>query len=296
MESKIPQQFKNNVIEAIKADRANYGGSTAAYSKTIGLNEGILSNIFNNKDLEGKISDSNYLRIGRHLGVNRSQHNWKVTRTSVYNEIEDNLNFCKENSTSMILVDDCGIGKTFCAKHIASRMKNAFYIDCSQTKTKFAFIKALAKTIGLEGHGKFAEILEDIKYYITVLDKPLIILDEAGDLEYHAFLEIKSIHNATVGACGWYMMGAQGLQRKIKRGMENDKIGYAEIFSRFSDEFVTLVPTGKEARTEFYTQLIGEVAFAQINNSAKVNKLIKQCIDKNATLRKLKTLIEIVRE
>ena len=175
-------------------------------------------------------------------------------------------------------------------------MKNAFYIDYSKTKKKFTFIKALAKTIGLEGHGKFAEILEDIKYYITVLDKPLIVLDEAGDLEYHAFLEIKSIYNATENSCGWYMMGAQGLMRKIKRGKENDKIGYAEIFSRFSDEYVTLVPTGKEAREEFYTDLIGTVAFAQINNKAQVNKLIKQCIDKAATLRKLKTLIEIVRE
>ncbi|MFV0231829.1 ATP-binding protein [Empedobacter falsenii] len=296
MESKIPQQFKNNVIEAIKADRANYGGSNKAYSKTIDLNYGIVGDIINGKDLTGKISDSNYIRIGRLLGVNRNQTNWKVTRTSIYNEIEDSLRFCKENSATMILVDDCGIGKTFCAKHILKSMKDAFYVDCSQCKSKNAFIKALAQTIGSGTHGKYSEILADLKYYISnVLDKPLIVLDEAGDLDAPAFLEIKAIYNATVDACGWYMMGANGLRKKIEKGVNNDKLGYEEILSRFSDEIVKLVPTGKENRDAFYMDLIRTVVSAQIDDVEKVNKIVRQCLNKKATLRNLKNKIELVR-
>ncbi len=43
---------------------------------------------------------------------------------------------------------------------------------------------------------------------------PLVVLDEAGDLQYEAFLELKALWNATEMCCGWYMMGADGLRRR----------------------------------------------------------------------------------
>lgn len=183
----------------------------------------------------------------------------------------------------MVLVDDCGIGKTFCTRAIIQNMKNTFYIDCSQAKSKQLFIRLLAKTIGLDNHGKYNEVLANVKYFITTLDKPLIILDEAGDLDYTAFLEIKGIWNATHNACGWYMMGADGLRHKIQLGINKKKVGYAEIFSRFSDEYIKLVPQGKEDKTLFYRDLIGSVAKVNFLDQTKIPKLINKCLEKEST-------------
>ena len=89
------------------------------------------------------------------------------------------------------------------------------------------------------------------------------------------------------------MMGADGLRNKIERGMHNKTVGYKEIFSRFSDEYVTLVPTGTLDKKQFYTDLLGTVASANVNDASKVNVLVKQCLSKEATLRHLETLIKI---
>lgn len=288
----LTNDFKAKVRVAILEKRANYGGSDADFSKSLQMNNAVFSRL-KKGETEKILSDTAWITIGRLLQVKVYEDNWKVARTSVYTEIEDNLSFCKELSKSMVLVDDCGIGKTFCTKHIIRKMKNTFYVDCSQAKSKQMFIKLLARTIGIDNNGKYNEILENVKYYITTLEKPLIILDEAGDLQYDAFLELKGIWNGTDGVCGWYMMGADGLRKKIQKGLSAQKVGYAEIFSRFSDEFIKLVPNGKADRQAYYTELIGAVATANVQDKSKIKLLVNKCISKETTLRYLETLIKI---
>lgn len=210
----------------------------------------------------------------------------------------------------MILVDDCGIGKTECAKAIISQMKNAFYVDASQTHTKVRFIRQLALVLGCGTKGKYHEVLENVKYALNVLENPFVCIDEAGDLEYSAYLELKGIMNDTVDNCAWFMIGADGLRAKITKGINNHKVGFAEIFSRFSDDFVTLVPKGPEDRKKFYTKLIGDVAYVNLDDKTTVNEVIRSCMVKTDTpystrkgqedgkiksLRYLKTLVNVNR-
>lgn len=291
----LTPEFKEKVRQAILADRENFGGSDAAYAKTLGINSSAYSRL-KGGETDRILSDSNWIAIGNQLQVTMRENTWKVARTKVYNEIEDNLRECQDKSQSMILVDDCGIGKTFCARHITRRMRNAFFIDCSQAKTRIPFVKLLARTLGVDDKGKHIDVKSTIKYALNVLETPLIVLDEAGDLDYSTLLIIKELWNSSEGNVGWYMMGADGLRSKMQKGINNHKVGFAELFSRFSEKFITLVPTGKEDRRAFYTQLIGDVAIA---NTAKVpvNALINQTYDRaeqrHRSLRHLKTLIQI---
>lgn len=288
----LTNEFKQKVRLALIEARQNYGGSDADFSKSKGIKPSIFSRL-KNGETERILSDTTWITLGRELQVKIFEDNWKVARTTVYTEIEDNLNFCATLSKSMVLVDDCGIGKTFCTKHIIKKMKNTFYVDCSQAKSKQQFIRLLAKTVGIDNQGKYVEVKANLKYYVTTLEKPLIVLDEAGDLEYNAFLELKELWNGTDGACGWYMIGADGLRAKIQKGISNKKVGFAEIFSRFSDEFIKLVPNGKVDRTIFYTQLIGDVANANLADRSRTKVLVNKCIGKETTLRYLETLIKI---
>lgn len=289
----LTQLYREKVRVAIVNASANYGGSDSKYAKTLGLTPSIYSRL-KNGETERIISDSKWLAFGRELNVSLKANNWNVVRTEVYNQIEDNLQFCQTMSKSMILADDCGIGKTFCARNITRGMKNAFFFDCSQAKTKQQFIRLLAKAVGVENTGKYVDVKMNLKYCLnSVLTKPLIVLDEAGDLEYTAFLELKEFWNATENQCAWYLMGADGLRAKIAKGIRNEKVGYAEIFDRFSGDFVKLTPIGKEDRTSFFQQLIGDVAQANVTNKTTVNKLVNQCLKKAKSLRHLDTLIKL---
>lgn len=292
----LTTEFKQKVRTQVLESRKNFGGTDASFAKTLAINNTAFSRL-KNGETERLLSDNVWLQLGRQFEVSMRENTWKVAHTKVYVEIEDNLHECKRQSQSMILVDDCGIGKTYAAKHITKRMKNAFYIDCSQAKTRIQFVKHLARVLGVDDKGKHVEIKANIKYALNVLDKVLIVLDEAGDLEYSTMLVVKELWNATEGNVGWYMLGADGLKAKMKKGINNHKVGFAELFSRFSEKFITLTPNGVEDRRQFYTQLIGDVAMANAASQNEVNKLVRQCFDRtenrHRSLRHLKTLIQL---
>lgn len=291
----LTTQFKNQVREAVLRHREQFGGSDASFAKTLNINGSVYSRL-KKGETEKLLSDNAWLQLGQAFEVSMRKNNWKVARTKVYNEIEDNLKECQDKNQSMILVDDCGIGKTFCARHIVRRMKNAFYIDCSQAKTRIQFVKLLARTLGVDDKGKHIEVKTNIKYALNILENPLMVLDEAGDLEYSTLMVVKELWNSSEGSAGWYMMGADGLKAKMEKGINNHKVGFAELFSRFSESFIQLTPNGIENRRDFYTQLIGDVAMANTER-ARINKLVNKCYDKtenrHRSLRHLKTLIQI---
>ncbi len=283
----LTKEFREKVRQAVVESSANYSGSNSDYSKSLGINKTVYSRM-NNGETERILSDNMWLTLGRQFNVSLAENKWKAVRTSVYNKIEDDLQKCKENSMSKMLVDDCGIGKTFCAKHIARGMKDTFYIDCSQATTKSLFIRELARIVGVGTTGKYIDVLNNLKYCLnTVLIKPLIILDEAGDLDKDAFKVIKTLWNATEYSCGWYMMGAEDLETMIKKGMKSTKNSYKEIFDRYNQDFTRVIPIGKEPRTDFYKNLITTVAKPNLNNPKDINKIVRKLVASEKSLRGL---------
>ncbi|MDV4024218.1 hypothetical protein CMT52_07695 [Elizabethkingia anophelis] len=288
----ISIQLKEAISIAILKDRERYSGSDNAYAKTLGIGGSVFSRL-KKGEREGLLSQGQWLNIGRKLQVTLGKSTWKAVETDVYLEIKDDFDFCQQNSKSLILVDDCGIGKTFCSRILISQMNNSFYIDASQYKTKRLLIKALAKEIGSGTEGTYNEILANLKYYINALGNVFICIDEAGDMDYAAFLEVKGLINGTTGRCGWYLIGADGLRAKITRGINNHKVGFKEIFDRLSAEFRSIVPTGGDDKKLFYQKLLFDVASANMENKSKINENVKKCMAKGKSLRYLETLIII---
>ena len=225
--------MKKKVLAAMAAARENFAGSDAKFAVSLGINSAQYSRV-KNGETERVLSDQNWISLARHLGVNLNDApEWKTAATPVFQFITAQLEMCQKNSMSAMLCDLSDIGKTYTAQHYAKTHRNAVYVDCSQVKSKTRLIRTIAKSFGVGSTGRFTDVYEDLVYYLKTLPDPLVILDEAGDLYYEAFLEIKAMWNATDGVCGWYMMGADGLKAKIQRAIENKKVGYTELFSRF---------------------------------------------------------------
>ncbi|MBE7649186.1 ATP-binding protein [Tenacibaculum finnmarkense] len=288
----ITTEFKQQVREAILQNRENYSLSDAKYAKSLGIGSAVYSRI-KSGEIVKVLSDSKWIEIGRTLNVSINKVEWNIARTAVYDEIETNINFCQTYKKAVIVVDDCGIGKTFCTRHIIRGLKNAYYVDCSQAKTKSQFIRYLARTLGIDSTGKLFDIKENIKYYINLMEDTFIALDDAGYLETNVLVEIIEIWNGTEGRCGWMMIGDDSLENKVNRGLKSKKVGYKALFSRFSDEFIHFVPVALAEKKEFYKQLIGDVANVNMEDKSKINKLIKLCFSKEKTLRHLSTLIQL---
>jgi len=273
----ITKEFKDKVVDALLEDRKNYDGSDTAFAKKWSM-AGSVYNRLKKGEREGLLNSTQWLTIGRELNVSVNERRWNMARTDVFNIIEEDVQFCKEYSKGKICVDDCGIGKTYSARYLSRTLKNCFYVDASQAKTRQLFIRLIAKTIGIDHQGKYADVKANIKYYLKTLPQPMMIIDEAGDLDYTAFLELKELWNATEGVCGWYLMGADGLRSKIERGIASKKVGYKEIFSRYSERYTTVVPCDRQERIGFYRKLITDVLSVNMSDTSRLNQIVKRCL------------------
>lgn len=246
----ITTDVKNKILAAIKANRANYP-SDAKHAASLGITTSVYSAVKNGQT-DRVLSDANWISIARKLGVSlRGEIEWKVAKTPTFMFITAQLEACQSSGISAILCDLPNIGKTFTARHYVNTHPNAIYIDCSQVKTKLKLVRKIAAEFGVDSKGRYADVYDDLVYYLGSIDSPLVILDEAGDLQYEAFLELKALWNATERCCAWYMMGADGLKEKINRSIECKKVGYTEMLSRYGDRYSKVTPDDSKERTKF---------------------------------------------
>ncbi len=291
----VPEEFKKKIIVELQLRKDKYGGTVDGFCIQYGIDRAVLSRI-NNGKTHKLLSDSKWINIARLLDMNVNEKKWNIAQTDVFNHISEEIFFCKEHSKSMIFVDSNEIGKTTTGLFMAKTLDNCFYIDASQAKTKQLFVRLLANTIGLESTGKYSEVLANLKYYTRLLPKPIFIIDEVGDVEHGVFLVIKELWNANPNTCGWYLMGAEGLQSVIDKGIKNKKSGFSEIFSRFSSKYSRITPLGRADQYDFYRKLLNDVLNVNMENKEKLNKIVKQCLtvdtgEKFGGLRRAETLL-----
>ncbi len=284
----INTAFKQNIVQAVKLHRKNYP-SDAKHANALGINKSQYSRVFNSGELENVLDNAKWISIARKLDVqSREGIAWVTVRTETYDYIYTQLQICQTRSISLILCDIAGIGKTHTAKQYAKENRNAVYIDCSQVKSKQKLIRKIAGEFGVNHTGRYADVYEDLVFYIKQLESPLVILDEAGDLDYPAFLELKALWNATEYACGWYMMGADGLKEKVNRHKNLNKVGYTEIFDRYGNDFKKVSPEGKEELKVFHQKQIAQVSKANKSNITPLQMYART----RGSLRKVRVEIE----
>lgn len=284
----ITTEIRNKIAEAIRAARTNYP-SDAKHAASLGVTTSAYSSIKNGQT-ERVLSDGNWMSIARKLGVNlRGGIEWKAAKTETFKYITTQLEFIQERGLSGLLCDLPNIGKTFTARHYVKTHSNAVYIDCSQVKTKLKLVRKIATEFGSNTRGSYSDVYADLVFYLRSIEAPLIILDEAGDLQYEAFLELKALWNATERCCAWYMMGADGLKAKINRSIECNKVGYAEMFSRYGDRYSRITPDDGREREAFLKEQARVVAKVNAPEGTDIGVIVRKSA---GGLRRVYTEIE----
>jgi DNA transposition AAA+ family ATPase len=280
----ITPAIKNRIVEGLKVGVTNFGGSATRYAKSLGINPASYSRIISG-DIDQVLSDPAWASVARKIGINiKSGRDWKTAKTPVYEYVYNTLSKCQSDSISSIICDLADIGKTYTATAYAMANKNVVYIDCSQVKSKQKLVRKIAQEFGVDHTGRYNDVYADLVYYIQALENPMIILDEAGDLLYDAFLELKALWNATERACGWCMIGADGLKEKIRRAITNKKVGYVELFSRFGKRFQRATPEGAKEAEEFSKLQAALILKANVASGTDIKKMI---ISTDGSLRRI---------
>lgn len=271
----ITKKVKQRILAAMNENRRNYP-SDNKHAASLGVSPAVYS-MLKGGQTEKVLSEANWITMARRLGVSlKSGSQWKAAQTPTFKYIWAQLTACQESGLSALLCDMPNIGKTFAARQYVSSHRNAVYVDCSQVKSKRALVKRIAQEFGVGTNGRYADYYEDLVFYLRTVENPLVVLDEAGDLQYDAYLELKALWNATERCCGWYMMGADGLKAKIERNVECAKVGYAEMMSRYGDRFCKVTPDESKAREAFLREQARMVAEANAPEGADIGEIVRK--------------------
>lgn len=287
----ITEKQKLKILAAIEVDRQRYP-SDAKHAASLGVSTSSYSSV-KNRQLDRTLSEAEWVRIARKLSVDlREGMEWKAANTATFRYITAQLEACQGSSLSSILCDMPNIGKTFAARHYVKTHANAVYVDCSQVKTKTQLVKKIASEFGVGSNGWYVDIYNDLTYYLRSIDRPLIILDEAGDLKNEAMLELKALWNATERCCAWYMMGADGLKERLRRSIESKMVGYTEMLSRYGDRYNHVTPDDARERERFLMDQAALVAKVNAPEGCDVPALVRKT---QGGLRRVYTEIEKLR-
>lgn len=221
-------------------------------------------------------------------GKTQGDPEWVIVRTPTFEYLSAQLELCRANSLSGMFCDIPNIGKTVAARHHALAHPHVVYVDCAQVKTKQRLMRFIARGLGLDSRGRYADVYDALVGCLRTLDHPQIILDEAGDLAYDAFLEIKAAWNATEGRCSWYLVGADGFRAKLERGVEFRTVGFAEIRSRCGDTYHSIAPCEGEERRRF---LLGQAMMVARANAPERTDYRQIARRSDGSLRRVWTLI-----
>jgi len=272
----LSKELKQTIVKAVLKHRENFSGSDTKFAVYLGINPAQYNRL-KKGETENLLSEAKWMGIARRCDVPlKGEKVWQTASTPVYNYIMAQLTYCQENATNGIFCDKADIGKSYAAKVYVRNHSNSALIDCSQVKSKQKLVRAIAREFGVDHTGRYHDVYADVVYYLKSIDNPLIILDEAGDLDYGAFLELKALWNATENHCAWYMMGADGLSKKIERGIEGRKVGFTEIFSRYGSRFQHLVPKGTDSTKDFIHTQASLIIEANASGKVDVNDLIRK--------------------
>ena len=262
----LTNEHQRKIAAAIAENRRNYP-SDAKHAHALGISTSVYSSI-KNGDTEQKLGEANWITIARKLNVHlRDTPAWKIVKTPAFQYIYAQLEACQRGGLSKMFCDIPDIGKTVTARYYASQNPNVVYVDCGQVKSRQRLVRFLAREFGLNAKGGYAGVYEDLVYYLRELPNPLIILDEAGDLQYDAYLELKALWNATEHYCGWYQMGATALKAKIERGIEREKVGFDEMKSRHNGKYDRVTPVDGRERDSFMLQQAELIAKANVQEN-----------------------------
>ena len=231
---------KQAIQAQLQAYVAKYPSQNKAVNSLKGMSAGTISTIVNGRF--ENISDEMFLRIRSQVAP-ATPAEWAICETAAYRELMLLMADAQANQNVSWVVGNAGIGKTTTAHEYAAAHDNVFVISCSEDMRRGDFIREMARVIGIKlNQDSLREKLQAVTDELQVLDRPLLIFDEGDKLMDTVFYYFISIYNALEGHCGIIFLSTEYIKRRMKTGLDYDKKGYDEIFSRIGRRFIDLIP------------------------------------------------------
>lgn len=223
-------------IIANELARLSQKTSQAHMAKLLEVSTALVSQVLNNN--WKLISNEMWRVIEAKLFIDST---WNTVETANFKILNSLLKSSQDLGISIGISDTPGKSKSETYKHFwKENLGQNIYVQCKNSWTKKSYLKALLIASGQESYGKTEELLERFINHLRSIDKPSVTLDQFDKLKDPQLDLFMDLYNDLNGKCGFVVSGVKALEKRILKGVQHDKIGYAEFYSRIGKKFIQL--------------------------------------------------------
>ena len=227
---------KENIVSGLRRYCERYESQNRAAASLKGVSAATVSQLLNgNWEL---IGDEMWRNVASQTGYR--ERRWVAVETVNFRTIGRILADAQDNSLVLAITDEAGTGKSFALNHYRDNNRNVYLLCCNDYWDRKLFITELLAAIGKDYTGQtVGEMMRDVVGRLKVIERPLIILDEADKLKDHVLQLFITLYNNLEDECGMVLCSTSHLERRLVQGLKSKK-GYKEIWSRIGKKCVAL--------------------------------------------------------
>jgi len=242
-----------------------------------GVSSATLSHMINGK--WALIKDAMWRNVMITLRIN---FEWKSANTGNLIGVQELLNSAQQLSICLAISYNAGAGKSHAYRTYEAKAPNVVLIECKKFWSRKSYIKNLLINAGLDASGTAEEMIERFMSHLRGLEKPMLIIDQADKLNDPSLDLFMDFYNDLDGYCSFVLSGVPALEKRLMRGKQRDKSGYAEYWSRIGRKTIKLNPvTLKDVR---------EICVVNgLDDEARIQEIFNTC---EGDLRRVKKSVE----
>lgn len=269
---------KQAIAEKLQAYVESKESQNKAAKTLKGVSPATVSQVLNgNWEL---ISEDMWRTIATQIGYDARK--WAVVQTEGYNEMYEVLSDAQENTLVFAVIGDAGCGKSQAIKVYGERNRNTLVLSCSEYWNRKQFLVELLRSLGVDAAGcTVVDMMADAVHQLKRREGVLLVLDEADKLSDQILYFFITLYNQLEDHIGIVLCATQHLEKRITKGVRNNRKGYREIYSRIARKFVQIPAVNAS-----------DIAAVCMANGITDKKTINEIVDdSDCDLRRVKRLV-----
>ncbi len=271
-------QIKNELISYVELK-----GSQNNAAKTLkGISSATISQMLN--DNWELISDEMWRSLKTQ--ISSTSDNWELVEIRDYKILQTIIHDSQYGKMVFAITGDAGTGKTATVKNYANNNKQTYLLLCNEYWNRKYFLSELASKIGVDTGGlTVAEMMGEIVLSLKKQQNPIIILDEADKLKDQVLQFFITLYNELEDNAGIILLATNHLKKRIERGVNLNKRGYKEIYSRIGRNFIKLKGVG-------YSDVLNICVANGIEDKNQIKEIFENC---EGDLRRVKRNVFVLK-
>jgi len=170
------------------------------------------------------------------------EFDWVTAKIKNYQLVYALLKNTQAQSISVAISDDPGKSKTHTYREYETLENNVIHIECKNSWSKKTYIQQILINTGCSSIGTTQEMIKRFVEHVRTLEKPILIIDQFDKLKDPQLDLFMDFYNDLDNQCGFVLSGVKAFEKRILKGVNRQKIGYAELYSRIGRKFIYLDP------------------------------------------------------